>query len=144
MKTCRKCKIEKDLSEFGKLSKAEDGLNSTCILCMREYHKNLYHSSEKRRLDIRQNDQRNRDRIYQLREEYLEDKSCTDCGNKDRRLFHFDHITDNKEFNIADAISRSYSWERILKEINKCEVVCSNCHTIRTWERRQRVVAKSG
>ena len=37
MKTCSKCKVEKDEAEFSKLSRAKDGLDSRCKSCIREY-----------------------------------------------------------------------------------------------------------
>jgi len=31
----------------------------------------------------------------------------------------------------------SWTWERILKEMDKCDLVCGNCHLARTWQRRE-------
>lgn len=42
--------------------------------------------------------------------------------------FEFHHVDDNKEFNIGCAANKS--WEVIKKEIDKCELLCSNCHRI--------------
>ncbi|NIT77341.1 MAG: hypothetical protein GWO44_10590 [Thermoplasmata archaeon] len=61
---------------------------------------------------------------------------CADCGNH----FHFcvmdfDHVTDDKEGAIADMVRDCCSLERINREIEKCEIVCSNCHRLRTWKR---------
>jgi hypothetical protein len=47
----------------------------------------------------------------------------------------FDHISDNKSFTISDG-SVNQSIERLITEIKKCEVVCANCHRIRTHKRR--------
>lgn len=66
-------------------------------------------------------------------------KGCMDCGY---RLHHvaldFDHRDgETKEFTIAQAIG-TCKWERILKEVEKCDVVCANCHRIRTHIRKER------
>ena len=57
---------------------------------------------------------------------------CMDCGYKDNAyaldLDHRDPST--KSFCISDGIHKP--WGDILKEIAKCDVVCSNCHRIRT------------
>ena len=45
----------------------------------------------------------------------------------------FDHIED-KSFNISSALNLQ-NFEDIKKEIEKCEVVCSNCHRSRTYNR---------
>ena len=37
MKTCPKCKVEKDEAEFSKQTKSKDGLDYRCKLCVREY-----------------------------------------------------------------------------------------------------------
>lgn len=61
---------------------------------------------------------------------------CKDCGIRDERVLEFDHLPEyKKEFNIAEAYRCMYSIGRIIKEIEKCDLVCSNCHKIRTKER---------
>lgn len=69
------------------------------------------------------------------------DSGCVDCGyNKNSYALEFDHKDNTgipysgKSKTVASLMY--YSWERILKEISKCEVVCCNCHAIRTFERR--------
>lgn len=48
----------------------------------------------------------------------------------------FDHLPQyEKLFNIGSP-SNWTSLYRVKQEIAKCEVVCSNCHRIRTWERK--------
>lgn len=60
---------------------------------------------------------------------------CADCSyNKDPVALDFDHVRGEKVANIRK-LTQSASMERILEEIEKCEVVCSNCHRIRTVER---------
>jgi hypothetical protein len=41
-KICAKCKIEKDYSEYSKLSRASDGLNYRCKVCCSEYYSTIY------------------------------------------------------------------------------------------------------
>lgn len=66
------------------------------------------------------------------------DNGCIDCGyNKNPYALQFDHIDDNKKKNVSDLIRSDYSWKTIKEEIDKCEVVCANCHAIRTKLRGQ-------
>jgi len=59
-------------------------------------------------------------------------KGCADCGYKKHHVvLDFDHVKGEKEINLAFA----KSIEQAKKEIRKCEVVCSNCHRIRTYNR---------
>lgn len=72
--------------------------------------------------------------------EYQLEKGCVDCGFKGHpAALEFDHIPGTeKKFNIGEEIgnkSREVLWE----EIAKCDVVCANCHAIRTATRRQLV-----
>lgn len=60
---------------------------------------------------------------------------CADCGNIFPAVcMDFDHTTGQKHLKLSSM--RNYSWEKILLEIEKCEIVCSNCHRIRTANRR--------
>jgi lysyl-tRNA synthetase class I len=47
----------------------------------------------------------------------------------------FDHVRGRKHKNVSELID-SLSKKKIDEEIAKCEVVCSNCHRIRTHNRR--------
>lgn len=78
----------------------------------------------------------NKERLNQKVADYKLAAGCTDCGYKAHaEALDFDHIGD-KTFTISKAGSLGYSWKRILTEIEKCEVVCANCHRVRIASRR--------
>ena len=60
---------------------------------------------------------------------------CADCGIQyPPYVMDFDHLPEyEKEIQIGKHVH--YSVERLLAEIEKCDVVCSNCHRIRTYNR---------
>ena len=59
------------------------------------------------------------------------DKPCADCRKKYPTVcMQFDHVRGKKLFCIA--VRWSGSIERLKREIAKCEVVCANCHAVRT------------
>jgi hypothetical protein len=62
---------------------------------------------------------------------YFEGHPCKDCGEDNPIVLEFDHQKD-KRGNVGDLLRKGSSWERILEEIEKCEVVCANCHRKRT------------
>jgi uncharacterized protein YktB (UPF0637 family) len=66
--------------------------------------------------------------------EIKESSGCVDCGVSNHIILDFDHIKD-KKYNISRMIHDGFSWAAIKKEIAKCEVVCANCHRIRTHQR---------
>lgn len=73
-----------------------------------------------------------RDRVRHLKMKM----GCVDCGyNAHPAALDFDHRPGEQK---GLSISKMYlrSWESILAEIAKCDLVCANCHRIRTEERR--------
>ena len=66
--------------------------------------------------------------------EKIKSVPCLDCGNSyPPEAMDFDHVRGTKKFNISTAHSKS--WRVIEEEIAKCEVVCANCHRVRTRRR---------
>jgi 5-methylcytosine-specific restriction endonuclease McrA len=66
--------------------------------------------------------------------EYLRDRGCADCGERDPIVLEFDHLSGKKR-NVSELIAQSYSWNSIMREVANCEVVCANCHRRRTFLR---------
>lgn len=73
------------------------------------------------------------------------DKPCKDCGNVFPPIcMDFDHVKSGKLFNISAAGFKGLGKERILEEISKCELVCSNCHRLRGEVRRKIGLSSNG
>jgi hypothetical protein len=66
--------------------------------------------------------------------EYFQTHPCVDCEEDDLIVLEFDHLSDKID-TVMRLVNSSYSWKRILSEIEKCEVVCANCHKRRTYKR---------
>ena len=66
---------------------------------------------------------------------HLKTNPCVDCGETDPIILEFDHVTGDKQFNIANAARDGFGMERLKTEIAKCEVRCANCHRKKTYER---------
>jgi hypothetical protein len=64
--------------------------------------------------------------------DYLKKHPCVDCGNANPVVLEFDHVFGNKKNTISDLWRKGYSVESIKKELEKCEIRCSNCHQIKT------------
>ena len=68
-----------------------------------------------------------RRKVKQMAIEYKGGK-CQICGyNKYQGALEFHHINGKKEFGIGDK-GYTRSWESIKSELNKCILVCANCH----------------
>jgi len=70
---------------------------------------------------------------------------CVDCGERHPATLHFHHLnSEDKVFNISDAVYKGFSFDRIKKEISKCIVLCANCHAIRHYNMRNKKQAGPG
>lgn len=79
--------------------------------------------------------------------EYLasvkEGKSCMDCGRSyPGFVMDFDHVRGQKEFELSRAHKRQITVVRLAEEVAKCDLVCANCHRIRTFTRQQHLGLK--
>jgi 5-methylcytosine-specific restriction endonuclease McrA len=84
---------------------------------------NLYKAQKRHRLKVR-------GKLL----DFLTTKSCTDCGEKDPIVLEFDHTGKiQKVKDVSRMLSGHYSWESVLKEIDKCEIRCANCHRRKTY-----------
>ena len=58
---------------------------------------------------------------------------CQHCGEDNPKVLEFDHINpEDKKQEIAYMATHAYSIETIKKEIEKCVILCANCHRERT------------
>lgn len=65
--------------------------------------------------------------------EYMVDKFCETCGENRRPTLQFDHLNRSDKFAcISKMIQRRFTWDKILSEINKCRILCANCHAMNT------------
>lgn len=72
-------------------------------------------------------------------EEYKKDKPCLDCHEVfPSCAMDFDHRKPKKDryCSISMLVQKCASLDRIKKEVKKCDLICSNCHRVRTSNRR--------
>jgi hypothetical protein len=65
-------------------------------------------------------------------------RPCADCGKLyPTCAMDLDHVQGEKKFKVSEAVQLAYasSLDDLRAEIAKCEVVCANCHRIRTASR---------
>lgn len=64
---------------------------------------------------------------------YLETHPCETCGEEDPCKLQFDHLDpSDKEILVSTLIKGGYSMKRLKAEIEKCRVLCANCHSLHT------------
>lgn len=135
MKTCTKCGETKSEEAFDFRNKAKGIRRADCKVCVRKDHQERY-SSDERKQAIRDNARKRKQELVDRLWEFKNNSKCADCGERNPIVLEFDHLPEyDKEENISVMVTNLCSWGRILKEIQKCDVVCANCHRIRTHMR---------
>lgn len=132
-KRCSTCKEYLPVEHFHANKAKKDGLNNCCKNCQREISRNHYNANKQNYFD------RNREVRRQNKIKLLEMRKnpCADCG----QTFHpyvmeFDHRQPElKEFSLGRASFGNFN--KIKKELEKCDLVCANCHKLRTYRRLQ-------
>ena len=128
---CGRCGETKPVEEFNWRYRDRGLRDNYCRLCRTAYKQEHYQANKARYVA---NAMRRRERVHMqnLRTllTYLKTHPCVDCGETDPLVLEFDHLR-NKSFNVSKGMVDK-SWEAVLIEIAKCEVVCANCHRRRT------------
>lgn len=77
----------------------------------------------------------NRKRVVQeFVKQYKESHPCADCNNLyPACVMDFDHLPQFEKTEGIAIMAKHTTLPRVMEEIAKCELVCSNCHRIRTW-----------
>ena len=130
---CGRCGELKPQEDFGSCRTKKR--SSYCRPCRLAYGREHYRRNRERY--IKRSGARTRREIQRRMEwlaEYLQSHPCVDCGEPDILVLEFDHLRD-KSFNVSRGM-RDMRWAAVLEEIEKCEVVCGNCHRRRTARRR--------
>ena len=129
MKLCGSCKKEKPIEEFAKNKSKKDGYANTCKICKRK-QQNLWYQNHRQaqRHRIATNSRKYIEECRDLVYNYLLEHPCVDCGETNPIVLQFDHQRD-KEYEVSD-LMRNVNKDRLMLEIQKCEVRCANCHLI--------------
>lgn len=131
-KTCSRCKQLKSIEEFGV---RRNGVPQPyCRECVRVYGREHYKNNKSKYID------RNKRFRYLVQEWYIQYKEtlrCSKCGENHPATLDFHHNDpSHKEFNIARYYQSAGSITRLEKEIEKCSVLCANCHRKLHWEEK--------
>jgi hypothetical protein len=129
MKVCCKCKIPKDLTEFSKNKNMEDGFQKYCKSCKKEID---YSNIELRKITWKAG---NRNKVKKKNEKLFELRlklggKCNKCDEKRFHLLDFHHLNPKLKNKDLSYLLSSFGLSNpiIEKEIEKCILLCSNCH----------------
>ena len=111
-KKCSKCQRDLPVSHFHK-----NGFDSQGRQKYRGYCKDCANNLEKAR--------------YQKKKNFIDSRKqrCQKCGDSRAYVLDFHHIDPcQKDDSVARLTSNTTKFERLEEEINKCVVLCANCH----------------
>ncbi len=69
-------------------------------------------------------------------QQYKATLSCIKCGENYPACLHFHHKDRNDKELLVGRCIYDYSFKKIMQEIEKCDVLCANCHRIEHWQER--------
>ncbi len=125
---CTMCKLdlpEDDTNFASRHDRGKKQFQSSCRECQKNYRRQHYLDNKQKYID--------KSKVYRQVFldwfiEYKKSLSCEICGESRYWVLDFHH-KDPKEKDLeVSLVVRQCSKEKLLDEINKCMVVCSNCH----------------
>ena len=90
----------------------------------RWYEKN----KKKHRANVARNNKIHRRKMIKFASDYKAERGCCRCPENDPVCLDFHHTGDDKEIDVSVAIQKGWGQKTIQKEIDKCIVICANCH----------------
>lgn len=137
MKRCARCGKWKEESEFNWRWQDRGVLQSICRECQHDQsHEHYERNADTIKSKSAETRKRASEEAQKFIYNYLSQSTCKDCGEYDFAVLTFDHVRGEKGNNISTMAAQGFSIESIKAEIEKCDVVCWNCHMRRENERR--------
>ena len=143
MKRCLDCEEIKPFADFAKRSLERGTYQSRCLNCFRIYSKRHYKENGKSSdFSVKRSK-----RVQEIRDWYRTLRatwSCIKCGEDHPATLDCHHrdpstkirIGTNGRSSVSEMVAKGWSRERILEEIAKCDIICSNCHRKHHWHEK--------
>lgn len=140
MKVCTTCGLKKTLKDF---YRRKTGVRSgeyyeKCKECYKNRGRVYYNQNKEKQLALAK---KRKLKYIAVRKRFLEEiknKPCIDCGNiYPMWVMDFDHRERKKKIASVSKLAFRFivNLEKLKEEIEKCDLVCANCHRQRTYNR---------
>jgi hypothetical protein len=81
---------------------------------------------------------------YKWMDAYKVEHGCSNCGyNEDPRALDFDHTDPETKIDNISRLIRHAPWAKVVAEMDKCTILCANCHRVKTFSQERRRPASS-
>lgn len=135
-RTCTKCFLEKPIEEFGWKDRTINKRHAVCKECTAKRSSDWYYANREHHIqNASANSKSYRDQAREYVWQYLSTHPCVMCGETDPIVLEFHHLHDKKE-SISILVGQGHAIEKIIAEIEKCEVLCGNGHKRKTTKER--------
>jgi hypothetical protein len=133
MRRCARCRLVLPEEAFPERKLGTGRRHGHCRACKAAYQKDWYERNKARHKANVARIRKERTARNRLIIEAAKDVPCADCaGRFPPYVMDFDHVRGEKRATIASWYA-SASETSLRAEIAKCDVVCANCHRIRTY-----------
>ncbi len=131
---CAQCAEWKTTVEF---HNSRTGQFTYCRECRRSYDRQYYAERGRAARAARNRERANKARAWMA--SVKEGMSCRDCNETfPAWVMHWDHLPEFEKAGDVSEMVTSRTRAAVLEELKKCELVCANCHVMRTVIRATR------
>lgn len=133
-KWCGDCKDFRRVVEFSYKYSERRVLQTYCKICQsRRSREHYQRNADAYKERIARNNQITRGENRRKLLEYLSHEACVDCGLTDMVALEFDHHDPTQKVrDVSTMVQKGFAWTTVLREMSKCDIVCANCHRVRT------------
>ena len=137
-RVCTKCGVKKDQEEFPFKSTIRNVRHAVCKDCTNIRSSDRYYDDPQLHIPrVNQSRGNYLDNNAQCVLDYLNQHPCVDCRESNPAILELDHRPGvHKVERVSQMVTGGYSLERIISEIEKCDVRCANCHSRKTARER--------
>lgn len=119
--------MEKPYSDFPPNKECTGGVTGTCRQCYNAKTTKWYRENRERRQQAA--NERNRKRKAEMVNHF--GGKCHDCGGVFPQCVYEFHHLDPSQKDVNPSAALSWSKDRMWDELNKCVMLCANCHKVR-------------
>lgn len=124
-KICTKCSEEKLLDDFSNKQSSKDGKHSICKECTRKNNRLHYENNKQYYKD---KSKKGKEELQKWYEDFKSKLVCSKCPESRWWVLDFHHRDPSKKEGNLRQVLFSKGKGKFLEEVNKCDVLCSNCH----------------
>jgi hypothetical protein len=129
---CSVCKEEKELTAEN-FARNKSKFQWTCRPCHKTYRKEHYYRNRDKYLTMIKDRQ---NAIKEFISDYKTSRGCSKCGENHPACLDLHHLDPTqKTIEPSHIGGRGWGMDRVQRELDKCVVLCSNCHRKQHWRR---------